>query len=214
MKNDLLKIKKSIKVASCYISIIWLIQFFEIITSISFSQFGVYPRTTFGLIGILSSPLIHSDLNHLISNTFPLLFLLPAIIYFYDENSKTILAINYLVPNLLVWCFGRESFHIGSSGFLYALAFFIFFSGVFRKDIKSVSLSLIVAFLYGGLIWGVLPTNPRISFESHLFGAIVGIVLAFILKNNSKTKKYSWEDEEVEYGGDLEVSYKKGYPHS
>ncbi|MBN2572806.1 MAG: rhomboid family intramembrane serine protease, partial [Ignavibacteriales bacterium] len=107
----------------------------------------------------------------------------------------------------------RSSYHIGASGIVYGFAAFLFFSGVFRKDVKSIALALLVAFIYGGLVWGVLPVVPGVSWESHLFGAVSGTFTAYILRKYDKQKKYDWENERSDIPKEkLEISYKKGYP--
>ena len=102
------------------------------------------------------------------------------------------------MDGLLVWLFARESYHIGASGLVYGFAAFLFFSGLFRKDKRSIALSLLIVFLYGGMVWGVLPTDPKISFESHLFGALTGIVCAFLFRKNDPPPVYEWEEENYE----------------
>jgi len=98
----------------------------------------------------------------------------------------------------MVWLFARSSYHIGASGLVYGFAAFLFFSGLFRKDKSSMALSLLVVFLYGGMVWGVLPVKPEISFESHLFGALTGIVCSYIFRKNDPPHTYDWENEDYE----------------
>ncbi len=160
------------------------------------------------LIGIFTSPLIHGGFSHLISNTAPLIFMGLGIFYFYPKAAYKVFAIIYFGTGILVWIFAREVYHIGASGIIYGFVSFLFFSGIFRKDNRSIALALIVVFLYGGLIWGVLPVEKGVSWESHLFGGIVGILAAFIFRKVDPPKKYEWEDEESEIPANkLEVSY-------
>jgi membrane associated rhomboid family serine protease len=208
-----ISIKNTILFPAAYVGLLWGIKIAESLLDISLVSFGIFPREAFGLFGILMSPLIHSDFNHLLSNTFPLLFLLPGIIYFYPKSSAKVICSVYFFTGLLVWLFARSAFHIGSSGLIYGFVTFLFFSGIIRRDNRSIALSLIVTFLYGSLIWGILPTDEGISWESHLYGAIVGIILAFILRKKDPSKKYDWEDEPEEIPPHkLEISYDKGYP--
>jgi membrane associated rhomboid family serine protease len=161
-------------------------------------KLGVYPREFSGLVGILTAPLIHADFSHLISNSFTLFILFFGVIYFYRNSVFQVFIIIYIVDGILVWLTARSSYHIGASGLIYGFASFLFFSGVFRKDKRSIALSLLIVFLYGSLVWGVLPVEPGVSFESHLFGAITGLICAFIFRKNDPPKKYSWEKEEEE----------------
>ena len=164
----------------------WLCFFLEYSYGWNISQFGIEPRTVKGLIGIFISPLIHGDVYHLISNTVPLLFLGATLFFFYNEIAGSIFFRAYFWTNALVWLFARPSNHIGASGIVYALAFFIIFFGFFRRDFRSIAISVITLLLYGGVFYGVLPGNPKISWESHLGGALVGIVSAvtFSTKKN------------------------------
>jgi len=171
-------------------------------------KLGILPRNFSGLVGIFTSPLIHGGFSHLISNTAPLVFMGLGIFYFYPRVSYRVFTIIYLGTGILVWIFGREVYHIGASGIIYGFVSFLFFSGIFRKDNRSIALALIVIFLYGGLIWGVLPVEKGVSWESHLFGAIVGLISSFIFRKVDPPKKYDWEDEKPDTPiRDLEVSY-------
>jgi len=97
---------------------------------------------------------------------------------------------------LIVWFIGRSSYHIGSSGLIYGFATYLFFMGVFRKDTASIAVALLVTFLYGSIIWGVLPVDPHISFEAHLAGAIMGLICAIVFrKSEPLPAKYDWEEE-------------------
>ncbi|MEO7176004.1 MAG: rhomboid family intramembrane serine protease, partial [Saprospiraceae bacterium] len=144
--------------------------------------YGIYPRQILGLKGILTSPLIHGSWSHLINNSIPLFVLLCIIFYFFRRISWQIILMVYLLTGLSVWLFGRPVFHIGASGVIYGLVSFVFWSGLFRKNVRSIVLSLIVLFLYSGMFLGVLPNQPGISWESHLLGGLMGILVAWIYK--------------------------------
>ncbi len=188
--------------------LLWVIYLFTQLLEISTFKLGILPRSFSGLIGILTSPLIHQDLSHLISNTAPLIIMGLSIFYFYSKVAYKSFVIIYIGTGILVWLFAREAYHIGASGIIYGFVSFLFFSGIFRKDNRSIALALIIIFLYGGLIWGVLPLEKRVSWESHLFGAIVGVFPAFTFRKIDPPKKYDWEDEESDTPVEkLEVSY-------
>lgn len=188
--------------------LLWVIYLFTQLLEISTFKLGILPRSFSGLIGILTSPLIHQDLSHLISNTAPLIIMGLSIFYFYSKVAYKSFVIIYIGTGILVWLFAREAYHIGASGVIYGFVSFLFFSGIFRKDNRSIALALIITFLYGGLIWGVLPLERGVSWESHLFGAIVGVFPAFIFRKIDPPKKYDWEDEESDTPVEkLEVSY-------
>jgi membrane associated rhomboid family serine protease len=159
--------------------IMWAAFFIEWILGFPFSAFGIIPRTGFGLVGIFTAPLLHGNLDHLLSNTLPLLFLGSVLFFFYYRIGGTVFFRAYFWTNIMVWLFGRSnSSHIGASGVVYSLAFFLIFFGIFRRDFTSMLISIIVIMLYGGVIYGVLPTDPRVSWESHFAGALVGIYTA------------------------------------
>lgn len=193
------KILSSLFYSGCFVLFLWIIYFVQWALQLDLSSFGVLPRKTDGLMGILTAPLVHADLSHLFSNLTTLFFLSFGILYFYRSSAVRVFFIIYIFDGILVWLFARESYHIGASGLVYGFAGFLFFSGLFRKDKRSIALSLLIVFLYGGMVWGVLPTDPKISFESHLFGAMVGIVCAFIFRKSDPPPKYEWEEEDDEY---------------
>jgi membrane associated rhomboid family serine protease len=181
---------------SFFLFLIWFVRFAEVGLQLSFVKFGVYPQEWHGLFGILTAPLIHADLKHLADNSVPVFVLSLAIFYFYREIAYKIFFFVYLVSGMLVWIVGREAYHIGASGLIYGFASFVFFSGVLRKNVNLLAISLLVIFLYGSLIWGILPYDYQISWESHLMGAITGALLALYYRNEGpERQKYSWEEE-------------------
>ncbi len=161
-----------------FILTLWLIKFFEYTQNLHLVMFGVYPLHIKGLIGIISSPLIHGDFAHLISNTIPLFIFMVGLFYFHKKRALFIFTICYFGVGIAVWFIGRYNYHIGASGIVYALASFHFFSGVLSKRTDFIAISLIIVFLYGGMIWGVLPIDEKVSWESHLMGFILGIILS------------------------------------
>ena len=192
----------SLKFSAIVLIIIWSVKIFEIVFDYDFTEYGVLPRKFNGLIGVLFSPLIHSDVNHLLSNSLPVIILCLLIFNFYSQIAKKILIYLYFISGLWLWCIGRESFHIGASGLIYAMASFLFFSGILRKNSQLSAVALLVIFIYGGLFWGLFPIHKNVSWEGHLTGFIAGILVSFIFrKDGPKRKKYNWEIEE-----DLEVN--------
>lgn len=212
MSDDKSKFIKSLYFPAGFIFFIWAAKIFETAADISLIEFGVYPGHVSGLIGIITFPLIHGSWDHLMSNTLPALLLSTGILYFYKNAGPKVLILVYFVPGVFIWLFGRESYHVGASGMIYGLVSFLFFSGVIRRDKRAISLALIVTFLYGSLVWGLLPLNSGISWEGHLFGALTGIAAAIIFRKQDPYKRYDWEDEDDETPEKLEISYKKGYP--
>jgi len=213
MSEERKKFLDSIKIPILFLSLILIIELAKYLSNNSFVQFGILPREISGLVGILTAPLVHSNIEHLFSNAIPLLVLGTSIYYFYPESSKNTIPIIYICTNILVWLFARESYHIGASGIVYGLAAYLFFSGVIKKDKRAITLTLLTAFLYGGLVVGVFPTKEGVSWESHLFGFLTGLVLAILYRKKDPFKKYDWEEEELDEDvRNLEISYKKGNP--
>lgn len=195
----------SIKLPIQFVALLWIIHFvqlgFELTFGYDFRFLGVLPQKIYGLKGILFSPLIHGDFHHLFSNSLPLLFTSIMILMFYSRVAVRSMIMIYLLTGLSVWGFARgDVFHIGASGVVYGFISFIFFNGIFRFNIKSIVLALIVTFLYSGYIVGILPDQPGISWESHLLGAIVGIFTSYWYKDEIEADeaKYvpSWEADE------------------
>lgn len=204
MKQASTQFLQSLKFPIVLIIILWAIHIYQFVSEVSLGHLGIYPKHFSGLKGIITSPLIHGDFNHLISNTFPLFMLTVTINFFYRKTAFISFILIYVMTGVVVWIFARPVYHIGASGVVYGLLSFVFWTGIFRRNLKSIVLSLVVTILYSGYIWGVLPIKQGVSWESHLYGAIVGIVIAYIFRKNieeDETKKvYDWELEEQEEG--------------
>ncbi len=173
----------------------WFVYFVEAQLETSFGFLGLYPREFFGLIGILTAPFVHGDLNHLISNSLPMFLLIAMVYFFYRPLFYKVMGYGWLITGFWVWVAARPSYHIGASGLIYMLAAFLFWSGFLRKSYRHMAVSLTIVFLYGSLIWGVFPFDWKISWESHLLGGISGTMLGFYYKGVEvfRRKKYSWE---------------------
>lgn len=165
-----------------FIVTIWFVYFVEIKYGLNFNKFGIYPRHLKGLIGVFLSPFIHSNIEHLMNNSVPLYVLSISLLYFYDDSKTKVLVLGGLLSGLLTWCFGRESYHIGASGIVYLLFSFIFFSGIIKRHYRLIAMSLITIFLYGSMVWYVFPIDADISWEGHLSGFVVGMVLAYVYR--------------------------------
>lgn len=176
--------------------VMWSIFFFENVFNLDFSGFGILPRTLSGLIGVVLSPFLHGNLNHISNNSLPLFILTTALIYFYREVSLKVLFYGILLSGLITWLIGRQSYHIGASGLIYVLVSFIFFKGLMTKYYRLMALSFAVVVLYGGMIWYVFPdVDKSISWEGHLAGLITGFVFAVRFKTPDYVEeiRYEWE---------------------
>jgi membrane associated rhomboid family serine protease len=183
-----------------FVLILWLIFFLEQGLEADWRHWGIYPRSTQGLRGIFTEIFIHSDTKHLFSNSIPLIVLGWCLFYFYNEIGFGVLPVLWLLSGLITWCIGRENWHIGASGLVYALSFFLFFSGIFRRYTPLLAISLLVVFLYGSTLWNMFPiaeiVDPNVSWEGHLSGAVSGLICAIIFRKYGPQKPVETEEEE------------------
>jgi len=175
----------NLKKALYLLAAIWLVYFLNLILPFELNNLGIYPRSISGLKGILFSPFLHANLIHFISNSVPLFILSLALFYFYPKRSGEIIAIIVVLGGFFVWLLGRSAVHVGASGLIYGLAAFHISNGLFRKEVKSLLISIVTIFMYGGLIWGVLPVSFYVSWEGHLFGACAGVFAAYSFRKKS-----------------------------
>lgn len=181
-----------------FLLLLWAVKFFEISMELSFVKGGVYPRTWSGLQGILFSPLIHGGWKHLLDNSMPVFLLSLALFYFYRDIAYKIWGLIYLLGGILLWGVGREAYHVGASGLIYGLAAFLFLSGLIRRVNSLIAISLLVVFWYGSMVWGLLPFDFEVSFEAHITGAISGLVLALVYRDQGPEPQRSELEEEEE----------------
>lgn len=182
------------------IVVIWTVKLLESVFNTSLAEFGLLPQTLVGLRGILFSPLLHGDWAHLWANTVPLFILTAGLFYYYNKKATTIFILCWMVTGLWVWIFAKDTgIHIGASGIIYSLATFHFTGGILRREPRMMAFSLLVVFLYGGLIWGIIPDffpEKNISWQSHLLGGLAGILIAFAYRDEGPQRKvYLWEEE-------------------
>jgi membrane associated rhomboid family serine protease len=188
-----------------FVLTLWSVFWYELHFHESLSHFGVYPREVFGLKGILFSPFLHGDIEHLANNSVALLVLLPILRYFYKEQSFVVLLFGLLFSGLGTWLLGRPSYHIGASGLIYALVSFIFFKGIFTKYYRLVALSFTIVILYGGSVWYMFPNvKEGVSWEGHLAGFLVGLALALVLKTPQFSKPIFYEWEKPDFNPELD----------
>lgn len=179
------RIYRSLRFPAVILLIMWAIQLVQMITGLSFARLGILPRNTDGLWGILTAPFIHAskDFLHIISNSPPLFVSMALILFFFPRVAFKSFLFIWILTGALVWAFAGSAFHIGASGVVYGLVSFIFWNGVFRRNLKSIVLSLIIILLYSGMFLGILPNQPGISWESHLIGGLVGVMASFLFRH-------------------------------
>ncbi len=195
-----IRMRNSILLGLLFVAVIWLVMLIEWVSGTDLGYLGIYPLKWSGLIGVLLAPLLHADAAHAGANSIPLFVGVAIIFYFYREVAWQVIFLIWIITGLWVWTMARESYHIGASGIVYGYISFLFFSGIFRRNLRLMAVSLLMVFLYGGLLWGIFPDffpNRRVSWESHLMGALAGLVIAvFYRKKGLQREKYSFEEEE------------------
>jgi membrane associated rhomboid family serine protease len=183
------ELKTQISILAGFVITFWVVEIVDLIVyGGQLDQYGILPRHIIGLRGILWSPFLHGNLPHLIANTGPFLILGWLVMVQETTDFFWVTAITMLVAGGGVWLFGAPAYHIGASSLIFGYLGFLLFRGLFERNIGSIALSLVVGFIYGGLIWGVLPGQPGISWEGHLFGLIGGVLAARFLANRKRTQ--------------------------
>lgn len=198
------KIVLSLIIPTVITVLLWIIYFLDSYFNLNLYKYGVFPQKTKALAGIIFSPFIHDSNNvlHIINNTPPFFILTASLFYFYREIATPTIILIWLISGFWLWIAADNAYHIGMSGVIYGLAFFLFFSGVLRKDSKLMAITLLVAFLYGSMIWGILPYDEKISWQGHLYGSIIGTVLAYTFRKKGPQRqlyKYELEEDTEEY---------------
>lgn len=192
------KLRTSAVLPAITVLILWCVHLLDVGFDLQLYRYGTYPRTIPGLVGIMASPFVHGDLEHLLNNSIPLFVLGWALLYFFPRLAGRVVIASWLVSGTWVWLSARASYHIGASGVVYGLAGFLFTSGLLRKQRTLMGLSLLVVFLYGGMLWGVFPIFSRVSWESHFWGATAGVAMAFLYRTVPSAvrdpREITWEE--------------------
>jgi len=202
-KAERRKFLGSLIVPLLIVALMWVVKIVEVSCGFNLSRWGVTPHSLHGLVGIFTLPFLHANWEHLLSNSVPILVLGTALYYCYPTLANRVLLITYLASGLITWCIGNpESTHIGASALVYGLNLFLITSGFIRGNRLLIVVSLIMVFLYGSFIWGMIPSlaiPQNISWEGHLSGAIIGVLLAFFLRKEGPQKEvYHWDEEDEE----------------
>jgi len=189
----------AMRIALVFVGVLWTIFIFDAVFGLQLGRFGLRPGSIPGLSGVVTAPLLHGSFEHILSNTLPMFVSLTAALYLYPRSSLRVIPLIWLGSGALAWTFGRSSLHYGASGLIYGLLAYVFVSGIIRSDMRSVSVSLLIGFLYGSMVWGVLPIREHVSWEMHLSGAIFGVLLALVYRRWDRVPqvRYPWEDDDT-----------------
>lgn len=172
----------------------WLIHLYSVASGTSLAFLGVYPVSVKGLWGILSMPMVHANFEHLLANSSPFFLLASALFYFYPRIALRIFCFSWVLTGTFVWLAGRESYHIGASGLVYAYASFLVLAGILSKERGLSAIALLVWFLYGGMVWGIVPLKEEMSWEGHLGGMLVGLLQAYFFRKEYVLKVLKTEE--------------------
>lgn len=200
-RADRRRFQTALLASGLFVALLWWIHMLEIWLQQPLGGLGVRPGEWSGLVGVATAPLIHGSIKHLVGNTLPVLVLGTLALAVYPRSAWRAIAFVWLVSGLGIWFFGRESSHIGASGLSHGLMFFLFTLGLLRRDRPAIAAAMIAFFLYGGMLLTVLPGDPQVSWEAHLFGALAGGVAALLWRKRDPApprRRYSWEDEETQ----------------
>ena len=192
-----------------------LVYLFEQAMGWDFHKAGIFPHELKTLPNVFTMPFIHSDLSHLLNNIISFFVLSSCLYYFYSQIANKILLLSVVFSGLILWVIGRESWHIGASGVIFAISFFLFFSGLLRKHIPLIAISFVVVFLYGNNVWHLFPWSKidPVSWEGHLAGGITGVLLAVIYRRQGPQKPVKeWEDDDENEDEDDEAEYQDNDP--
>lgn len=200
IKEERARLLRSFIVPLAFIVVIWLVKCVEEVFHLDFSYLGIKPLQTDGIPGIFLFHFLHGSWSHLLANTLPIMVLGACLYYFYRPIATKIWLLLMFSTGLLTWCGARDGIHIGASALIYGLAFFLMLSGFIRRNRNLVIVSLLVVFLYGGLVWGLYPKyaiDNHISWEGHLSGFIMGIAFAiFYRKEGPQREEDDDEDDD------------------
>ena len=184
-----------------FVGLLWLLLIGLALAHIDPASFGLFPGRSGALFGIITAPLVHGGVEHLLANSFGLILLGVLVLYRYPQSAAPAVIAIWLLSGLGTWLIGRPSWHIGASGLTHGLMFFVFVSGLIRRDRTSIAAALLAFAFFGGMLHSIFPQAEDISFEYHLSGAIVGVLMALLLRHRDPAparRKYSWEIEEEE----------------
>lgn len=165
------------------LSVMCLLELVNILSGRWLNQYSVIPRQITTLPFIVTAPWLHASLLHFTSNILTLAVLSLVLLEFGLKRYISVSVFVMLMGGILVWIFAREARHLGASGIIYGYFGYIVLAGLLSRRVWLVAISLGVVLFYGGMFWGIFPNQPYVSWESHLFGLISGLVLAWYSRN-------------------------------
>lgn len=207
MKEERKKLVDALLPVAVLVIVMWAIKIAETLLGTHFYQLGVHPRHVDGIMGIFGHVFVHGDWQHLVSNTLPLLALGWMTKYFYPRIFPVAVLMGWLATGVLIFALARPTWHIGASGLVYSLAFFLLVSSLLRRDVQRMAIAFIIITFHGGLIWGLLPIQEGVSWEAHLFGAIVGSLVAIRYRHLYPAEKPKILDDDEDEDDPFQYKY-------
>ncbi|MCX6199023.1 MAG: rhomboid family intramembrane serine protease [Bacteroidetes bacterium] len=198
MAEEKMSFAKSVVLVFGLVAVLWIVFLLQYFGIINTDAYGNWPHHKEGLKGIIFSPFIHGSFEHLISNSLPIIVLLTVLLNAYPSTALYVLVFIHITSGSLVWCLAPDNgVHIGISGIIYGIAGFLVASGLFRKDRTSITIALFVALSYGSMVVGFIP-EKGVSWQSHLYGAISGVLIAFVFRKKDLPPPHEFELEKTE----------------
>ncbi len=177
------------QVIGVFVAALWLVEILDVtVFDDAWERRGIRPRMLSGLQGVALAPLLHDDFTHLVANTVPLIILGGLVLAHGMRVWASVTGVVVVVGGLATWLFARSANHIGVSGVVFGYLGYLLAAAFFERSLRSIVIGAVAFFLYGGLLFGVLPGQPGVSWESHLFGAAAGVLAAWLLRSRSPAR--------------------------
>ena len=194
--------KRDIVIAIAYplafVALLWVVYFVAQVSTFDFALLGLHPLDVKSLTHIFTAPLIHLTFDHISSNSLSFIVIGFGLSFLYQRKSIFIFLFIYFTSGLWGWFFARGGYHIGASGLVYGMFFFLVTSAIIKREKRTMAFSLLITFLYGAIVWGFFPVffpDKNISWEMHTTGAIAGVVAAFYFKEAGPQKEIFPDDD-------------------
>ena len=205
MKEEKREIITALAYPLVFVALLWIVYFVSNAIEFDLALLGIHPLDVKSLTGILTAPLIHLDFDHISSNSLSFIVIAFGLCFLYKRRAIPIFLFIYIASGLWGWCFARGGYHIGASGLVYGMFFFLITSAIIKREKRTMAFSLLITFLYGAIVWGFFPVffpGKNISWEIHTTGALSGVVAAFYFRKDGPQKEIPPEEDEQEEGED------------
>jgi len=182
-----------------FVLVLWIVYFIGNASSFDFGLLGIHPLDVKTLTGILTAPLIHLEFDHLFGNSISFFVIGFGLCFLYKRKALPVFGFIYIASGLWGWFLARDGYHIGASGLIYGMFFFLITSAFIKQEKRTVAFALLITFLYGAIVWGFFPVffpDKNISWEIHTTGAVSGVIAAFYFRKEGPQKEILQDEEE------------------